>query len=494
MKDYDLFINNEWVKPISGKYITSYNPANGQPIGRVAAAEQSEVDAACKAARAAFPAWRDMDASDRAEILNNVARVMRSRLSELAALEAQDAGKPIAETSGFDIPFSCYSFEYFAGIAKEIHGDVIPVKNGLRRGLFDFTTYEPYGVVAVISPFNYPLHLLTRSLAPALAAGNTTVCKASSMTPLTTAVLGEIMLEAGMPKGVVNIVSGSGRTVGEELAGNREVDVIAFTGSEAVGRRLLEISARSPIIKKPLLELGGKGPVIVEPDCDMDSAVQCMVLGLCSNQGQVCCATTRLYLHEDIYDAFLEKLKTAVSSLKLGDTMDPATEMGALISKQHRDEVDAYVQAAVSSGARLVCGGKAYEEGACKDGAFYLPTILDRVDQSFACVNEEIFGPVLCVQKYHDLDEAIRLANDTSFGLGANIFTLDYRVAYRAAQQINAGSVWVNMPNGSQMNCPFGGNKNSGLGREYGYEGIKEYLKVKNNMWNMRKGTFSYYD
>lgn len=377
---------------------------------------------------------------------------MRRRLPELAELEARDAGKPIAETTGFDIPFSSYAFEYFGGIAKEIHGDVIPVKNGLRRGLFDFTTYEPYGVVAVISPFNYPLHLLTRSLAPALAAGNTTVCKASSMTPLTTAVLGEIMLEAGMPKGVVNIISGSGRTVGEELASNKEVDVIAFTGSETVGRRLMELSAQSPVIKKTLLELGGKGPVIVEPDCDIDSAVQCMVLGLCSNQGQVCCATTRLYLHEDIYDAFLEKLKNAVCALKLGDTLDPKTEMGSLISKQHREEVDAFVQEAVKNGAHIVCGGKAYEEGGCKDGAFYLPTILDHLDQSFRCVNEEIFGPVLCVQKYSAIDEAIALANDTSFGLGANIFTLDYRVAYKTAQQINAGSVWVNMPNGSQMN------------------------------------------
>lgn len=494
MKEYDLLIHNEWVKPKSGQYITSYNPATGEPIARVACASPEEVHAACKTARDAFPMWRDMDPQDRAQILHRVADGIRRREKEFAEMEARDAGKPISETTGFDIPFSAYAFDYFAGICHEIHGDVIPVKNGVKRGLFDFTTYEPYGVVAVISPFNYPLHLLTRSLCPALAAGNTCVCKASSMTPVTTAMLGEVMLEAGMPAGVVNILSGSGSTCGEVLAGDENVDVIAFTGSETVGRRLMELSARSPVIKKTVLELGGKGPVIVEPDCNMDSAVQCLVLGLCSNQGQVCCATTRLYIHESIYDAFLEKLSAAISSVKLGDTMDPATEMGSLISRKQREEVDTFVKAAVSGGARVVCGGKYYEEGSCKNGSYYLPTILDHVEQHADCMQKEIFAPVMCVGKYRDIEEAIALANDTKFGLGANIFTNDYRTAYDAARQINAGTVWVNMPNGSQMNCPFGGNKNSGSGREYGMEGIKEYLKIKNNMWNMRTGIFSYYD
>lgn len=495
MKQYDLFINNEWIKPASGKYIKSYNPANGEYLGEVASASAEEVDLACRSARRAFEnGWGTTDAHERAAVMRRIADALRRREREFAEMEAKDAGKPISETTGFDIPFSIYAFEYFAGICTEVTGDVLPVKNGFRRGLFDFTTLEPYGVAAVISPFNYPLHLLTRSLCPALAAGNTIVCKASSMTPMTTSMLGEILLEAEVPAGVVNIISGSGSTCGEALASNREVDVIAFTGSEAVGRRLMELSARSPVIKKTLLELGGKGPVIIEPDCDMDSAVQCMLLGLCSNQGQVCCATTRMYLHDSIYDVFLAKLTDALGKLKLGDTMDPATQMGSLISAAHLEEVDGFVKRALAQGARLVCGGQRYSEGACAKGNFYLPTVLDNVSQRDECVQSEIFGPVLAMQRYHTIEEAVRLANDTDFGLGANIFTNDYRTAYYAAQRINAGSVWVNMPNGSQMNCPFGGNKNSGLGREYGMQGLHEYLRVKNNMWNMRIGTFSYYD
>lgn len=494
MKTFDLFIGNQWTPPEGGQYFDSLEPATGRPLARFARATPGDVRRACAAAREAFPAWRDMDPNDRAAILLRVAEGITRREREFAEMEARDAGKPIAETQGFDIRFSAYAFEYFAGISREVRSEVIPVKNGLARGLFDFTTYEPYGVAAVISPFNYPLHLLTRSLAPALAAGNTCVCKASSMTPYTTAMLGEVMLEAGVPAGVVNIISGAGSVCGEALASDEDVDVIAFTGSEEVGRRLMELSARSPVLKKTVLELGGKGPVIAEPDCDIESAVQCLVLGLCSNQGQVCCATTRLYLHEDIYDEFLDKLSRAVSALKIGDPMDPSTEMGTLISRKQREDVHRFVQAALDSGARLVCGGKPYEEGACKDGSFYLPTILDRVRQDDPWVQQEIFGPVLCVQGYRDLEEAIRLANDTRFGLGANIFTTDYRTAYFTARKLNAGSVWVNMPNGSQMNCPFGGNKNSGLGREYGIDGLKEYLRIKNNMWNMRTGIFSYYD
>lgn len=494
-RKYDLFIDNQWVAPENGKYIATFNPANGQKLGEVASASAAQVDAACNAARGAYEnGWGEMDAHERAEILRRIASEMRRRERELAETESRDSGKPISETTGFDIPFSIYAFEYFASICTEVSGEVLPVKNGLKRGLFDFTTYEPYGVVAVISPFNYPLHLMTRSLCPALAAGNTAVCKASSSTPLSAALLAEIVQQAGVPKGVVNFICGSGATCGEALASNREVDVIAFTGSEEVGRRLMELSARSPVIKKTLLELGGKGPVIIEPDCDMDSAVQCMLLGLCANQGEVCCATTRMNLHEDIYDAFLQKLKEAMSSLKLGDTMDPATQMGALISADHLARVDGFVQRAIAQGARLVCGGKKYTEGACATGNFYLPTILDHVTQEFECVRQEIFGPVLSVQKYSNIDEAISCANDTDFGLGANLFTTNYRTAHDAARKLNAGSVWVNMPNGSQMNCPFGGNKNSGLGREYGMAGLKEYLRVKNNMWNMRTGIFSYYD
>jgi acyl-CoA reductase-like NAD-dependent aldehyde dehydrogenase len=286
----------------------------------------------------------------------------------------------------------------------------------------------------------------------------------------------------------VNIVSGMGNRVGEALASDREIDVISFTGSESVGRRLMELAARSPILKKLVLELGGKGPFIVEPDCDLSEAVDSTILGLCYNQGEVCCAMTRLILHSDIHDAFLEKLSDRMSSLRMGDVLDPQTQLGSLISAAHLQRVDGYVKEAVKEGARLVCGGERYVVPPCDKGSYYRPTVLDNVKKEARCWREEIFGPVLVAAEYRDIQDAIRMANDTSFGLGANLFTRNYRTAFWAARKINAGSVWVNIQNGSQIAWPFGGNKNSGMGREYGVFGLHEYLKVKNNVWNMGEG------
>lgn len=494
MKKFDLFINNEWRESSNREYITSYCPATGEPIAMVADATKQDVNDACTAARNAFNnGWADMDPHKRSDLILKAASIMKRREKELAEYEALDTGKPISEAAGFDIPFSIYAFEYFANLAREVQGHVIPIKNGLEREIFDFVTYEPYGVVAVISPFNYPLHLLTRSLCPALAAGNTVICKASKTTPVTTSILGEIFLEAGFPPGVVNIISGSGEVAGDALSDNKDVDIIAFTGSESVGRKLMEASSRSQIMKKLLLELGGKGAAIVEPDCDVESTVNSLVLGLCSNQGEVCCAISRVYIHEKIYDQFLEQLAAKMNTLKAGDILDPQTQIGSLISKSHLMQVDNYVKQAIKEGARLLCGGEKYTEAPCDKGHWYKPTILDNVKQSASCVREEIFGPVMVVEKYSELQDAIDMANATDFGLGANIFTLDYRVAYWASRKLNVGTVWVNMPNGSQMNAPFGGNKNSGMGREYGIIGLHEYLKIKNNMWNMSKEPFSYY-
>ena len=485
MKRFKLFIGNEWVESADRKYFLSSSPSSGEPIAEFAAATTEDVAKACVSSRAAFQTvWGEMDPDQRAALMLKAAAIMRKREKELAEYEARDTGKPIAETAGFDIPFSILAMEYFANIAREVQGHVIPTKVE-KQTCFDFVTYEPFGVVAVISPFNFPLHLLTRSLCPALAAGNTAVCKASSFTPVTTAILGEILVEAGFPPGVVNIVSGTGQTVGEALASHPEIDVVSFTGSEAVGRRLIELSARSPILKKMVLELGGKGPFIVEPDCDIDATVEATILGLCYNQGEVCCAMTRLLLHEEVYDTFLPRLAARMNGLRLGDVLDPRTEMGSLISAEHLQKVDRHVKEAVRAGARLVCGGEPYIKPPCDKGSYYRPTILDNVTQDAKCWREEIFGPVLVTAKYRDIAEAVRMANDTSYGLGANIFTKDYRTAFWAGRRLNAGSVWVNIQNGSQIAGPFGGNKNSGMGREYGVFGLHEYLKVKNNVWNM---------
>ena len=487
MKKYKLYIDNCWVDSADGSTFFSTNKANGNTVAEFASATEEDVDRACLAARAAFNSgvWAELDPQIRAGYLHKAARIMERRAREMAEYETMETGKPIHETSTFDIPVSIWALDYFADIAKEIKGDVIPVGDFSNRA-FDFVTYEPFGVAAIIAPYNFPLHLLTRSLAPALAAGNACVIKASSITPSTAAIMGEVFEEAGFPKGVVNVVHGLGSKVGNALAGHREVDVIGFTGSEAVGRQLLVMSAQSDIIKKCVLELGGKGPAIVEPDANIDIATTCQIEGFTFNQGEVCCAMTRVLLHEDIYDEYIAMLKDKCDAIKMGDPLDEETRMGALISEQHLQCVDAFVKNAVASGAKLVYGGERYLEGNCKNGPFYKPTILGNIMPDMDVWKNEVFGSVLCVIKYKDIDEAIELANDTVYGLGANIFTEDLKKAYWTAKKLNAGSVWVNLPNGMHMACPFGGNKNSGMGREYGTYGLHEYLKIKNNMWRMK--------
>lgn len=488
MKHYELFINNEWVKGSTGKTFISTCPANGEMLGSFEEAGIDDVDKACLAAREAFNSgvWSKLENNERAKIMLKAADIMERRWDELCRMEALDTGKPIYEVQTGDMPYSIYAFRYFANLAREINGKLIHIAN--EPYIHDCVVYEPYGVVAIISPYNFPLHLLTRSLAPALAAGNTTVCKASSLTPWTTAVLGEIILEAGFPAGVVNIVSGKGSTVGEALASHREVDVVALTGSEQVGRRLLELSARSEIIKKNVLELGGKGPVIVEPDCRYKDTVTAVADGLLLNCGQVCCAQTRLILHESIYNQFLEDLIKELESRKPGDILDPSTRLGSLISQAQLDKVDMIVKNAVVDGAQLICGGERFTGGIFDKGAFYKPTLLTNVRKDMTCYTEEIFGPVLVVVKYSNIDEAIDLANSSKYGLGAGIFSENYKTIHYASQRLNAGSIFVNMPNTARMNAPFGGNRNSGIGREYGKAGLHEYLRSKNIMWNMAFG------
>lgn len=482
MKRYLQYINNQWID--NEETFRSYNKANGEPVNEFCSATLENVDSACNAARKATKLWAGMDAESRAEYLLKVAAIMKRRHRELAELEAMEAGKPVYHTFDFDIRVSIWAFEYFANLAREIKGEVIPIGDiGFRD--FDFVTYEPYGVAVIIAPFNFPLHLLTRSLAPALAAGNTCVMKAASVTPSTTAIMAEIFEEAGLPAGVVNVLHGSGKVIGNAMVSHKEVDIIGFTGSEEVGRELMRLAASSPIIKKCVLELGGKGPSIVEPDADLEIAAAAQFESLTYNQAQVCCAMTRSILHENIHDQFLELLVNKCRELKIGAPLDEESRMCCLISEAQLEKVDAYVKEAVAAGATIYYGGKRYTEGACKDGPFYMPTILTNVSPDSKICREEVFGPVLTVLKYKKTEEAIELANNSVFGLGANVFTENLKKAYWIGQQLNAGSVWVNLPNGSHMAVPFGGNKNSGSGREYGTYGLHEYLKVKNNMWRM---------
>ncbi|MBC8393961.1 MAG: aldehyde dehydrogenase [Deltaproteobacteria bacterium] len=489
MEYYKLYINGKWLDSSDGQTFVTKNPATGEEVNRFAQATPSDVDNACAAAREAFErdVWSGLNPDQRADYLLKVAAIIRREESAYEIIEASETGKPICETRIVDIPYSYWAFEYFANNAREITGEVIPTF-GDHGGdnLFNFTTYEPFGVAAIISPFNFPLHLMTRSLAPALMAGNTCVCKASSITPSTLALLAEAFDEAGVPSGVVNVVHGKGSVCGNALVKNAEVDIIGFTGSEEVGRKLLKVSADSPIMKKVVLELGGKGPMIVFPDCDLEVATDASLIGFCKNQGQVCSAITRLILHKDIYERYLEMLVKKVTRLKIGNILDDTTEFGSLISSQHLKEVDDDVKKAVEQGAKILCGGKRYDVGDCKNGNFYEPTILTNVTPEMECFQKEIFGPVLVVTKFETAQEGIDLANNTTFGLGANVFSQNMKKAYWVSKKLNAGSVWVNLCYGAQLSCPFGGNRNSGQGREYGMPGLKEYLKIKNNCWGVR--------
>ncbi len=475
-----LFIGNEAVSASGGRSFETRCPATGELVAVVDEASPSDVDLAVSAAKKAFDSgcWSELDGDQRAEVLLKAASIMRRRLPELAALEARDVGKPLREAELVDIPYSIRALEYFAHQGREIQGQVIPLPG---KQAFDWVEYEPYGVVAGIIPWNFPLHLATRCAAPALATGNTVVLKPSPLAPMTPTILGEILREAGLPDGVFNVVNGGAET-GEALAGHADVRMVTFTGSARTGRRIMELSARSPIIKKVLLELGGKGPFIAEADCDIDGAVNSLIVGFCLVAGQVCCASTRLYVHEGIYDEFVARLGRRVKSLRFGDIMDPATQMSAMISVEQRDKVESAIAEALAAGARLLCGGERYVEPPCDKGIFYKPTVLEIDSPSLRCHQEEIFGPVLTVMKYGHIDEAIALANDNPYALGATVWTEDIRKLYWAAKRLDAGIVWLNTNVMSKIEAPYGGNKNSGLGREDGVIGLKEYMKVKNNV------------
>jgi acyl-CoA reductase-like NAD-dependent aldehyde dehydrogenase len=483
MKYYQHLINNEWHPASDGKKFISYNPANGEELAAFADGTTEDVDKACKAARAAFPLWSKMESTQRAAHILKLQQLMRDRFDEIAEAETKDNGKPISESRSLDAPAAITIWDYFVNLALEIKGETVP--RTVESQCFDFVNYEPIGVVSVVAPYNFPLHLATRSIAPAIAAGNTVVAKASSITPLTIGIFSECVKESGIPSGVINIVHGSGSVVGKAMCLHREVDMLAFTGSLEIGRQLLRYAADSPILKKSLLELGGKGAFIARPDCNFEYSVKEMLTGFVLNQGEVCCAQTRLIIHESIHDKFVEALKKAAEARKIGDPMDPATEMGCLINQNQVEVVDGFVKRAIAEGAKLLCGGERYTEGACAKGSFYKPTILLDVTPEMECFRKEIFGPVLAVTKYKTDEEAVALANNSDYGLLSCIFTSDHKKAHAMAKQINVGGVYINMLGWTTFGTPFGGNKNSGIGRDYGIWGLREYMKTKSHVWFM---------
>ena len=472
---HDLLIGGERVRPANGEYLDTVDPATGDAFAEVAIAGDADVDRAVRAATEAFPAWRDTDPAVRGRTLNQVADRIRDHADDLAGVESRDQGKPVSQARS-DVVGAARYFEYYAGAADKLEGRSVPV----GPGQVDYTLREPYGVSAQVVPWNFPGNLFARGVAPALAAGNAAVVKPAPTTPLSAYRLAELCAEAGVPEGVVNVVSGGGDT-GAALTSHVGVDTITFTGSVATGQRVMESAAEH--ITPVTLELGGKNPAIVYPDADLDAAVSWIDRGIFTNAGQVCSAADRAIVHESVYDAFVERIVARAESYDLGAGGDDP-DIGPLNSQQHRDRVREYVGVGIDEGATVATGG----ESPGREGYFFEPTVLVDVDNGMRVAQEEIFGPVLSVIPYGDGDDPVAIGNDTDYGLVAGVFTEDIRRAHRAARRLEAGNVYLNKWFGDTNQTPFGGYKHSGIGREKGLAALDSYLQSKNVAVNLERG------
>jgi aldehyde dehydrogenase (NAD+) len=467
-----LLINNEWTDSVSGKTFPTINPATGEEICRVAEADAADVDKAVRAARAAFEkgAWRKMSASQRGLLLYRLADLLEKHADELARLEALDNGKPYFIASVADLPLTIACYRYYAGWADKTEGKTIPV-NG---NYFSYTKHEPVGVCAQIIPWNFPLLMQSWKLAPALAAGCTVILKPAEQTPLTALRVGELILEAGFPPGVVNLLPGYGPTAGAALARHMDVDKVAFTGSTEVGHLIMKASAESNL-KRVTLELGGKSPNIVFADADMDEAIEGSHQALFFNQGQCCCAGSRLFVEEKCYDEFVEKSVARAKKRTVGDPFDKITEQGPQVDSDQFNKVMSYIEAGKQEKATLRTGGKRVGD----KGYFIEPTVFADVKDDMKIAQEEIFGPVMSILKFKDIDEVVERANKTMYGLAAAVWTRDITKAHAIADSVRAGTVWVNCFDVFDAGAPFGGFKQSGLGRELGEYGLANYTEVK---------------
>lgn len=471
---YHMIINGEKVKSSTGEVLKTYNPANGELIAEVAKASKEDAEKAIEAARNAFDKgkWKLFPVGKRAQVLNKIAAIMRSRFNELVELEILDTGKSLHAAQG-QVTQAIEDFEFYAGAIVGHRGTV----NNVPGQFHNYTEKEPVGVCAQIIPWNYPLMMAAWKIAPAIAVGCTVIVKPASLTPLTAIILGEICLEAGVPAGVVNVLPGSGSDVGNFLVEHPQVDKVAFTGSTPIGKDIM--SKASQTLKRVTLELGGKSPSIVFEDADIDAAVDGSLFGIFYNSGQSCEARSRLYVHEDIYEEFMNKFVEKTKKLQLGNPFDKTTHMGAIIDQGQLDTIEGYVQSAKEDGADILAGGKVANPEGYENGFWYEPTIIANVTQDMKVVRDEIFGPVVVVSKFKDEKEAIRLANDTDFGLGSAVWSKDGARATRVANQIQAGIVMVNCPFSAFPGTPFGGYKQSGFGRELCIETLDLYTETK---------------
>lgn len=472
---HQLFIGGRFVDAADGRTQPTLNPHDNSVIAEVAMAGRDDVDRAVAAAQAAYPAWSRMAAAERGRLLLKLADLIEAHAEELARLESLDTGHPIRDSRGLDVPRTAACYRYFGGMADKFQGETIPVE----AGFLNYTLREPVGVVGQVVPWNFPLMFTSWKMAPALAAGNTIVMKPAEITPLTSLKIAELMAEAGLPDGVVNIVPGLGSVAGQSIAEHPAIAKVAFTGSTATGRRVVQASAGN--LKKVQLELGGKGPNIVFDDAHLAAAVNGSAWAIFHNQGQACIAGSRLVLHESIADAFLEKFVALARSIRLGNPLDPATEMGPLTSAQHQQRVLSYVDVARAEGGELLAGGTR-PGGALARGCYVEPTIVRAKSRHDRVAQEEVFGPFVTVLTFRSDDEALQIANGTDYGLGSGLWTRDLQRAHRFARELHAGMVWINSYKRVNPGSPFGGVGQSGYGREMGFDAMREYTQVK-SVW-----------
>ena len=463
------FVGGAFIDSTSGNSFETRHPGNDHVICEVETAGQAEVDAAVAAASAAFETWSQMPAAERGAILRRAVAILRERNDELAELETLDTGKPISETSVVDIATGADVVEYFAGVAQSIHGQHID----LPPEAFALVRREPLGVCAGIGAWNYPIQIAMWKSGPALACGNTMVFKPAEQTPLTALKLAEIYTEAGMPPGVFNVVQGAAET-GAMLVSHPDVAKVTLTGSVEVGKIVMAEAAKD--LKKVTLELGGKSPIIVFDDADLDNALNASLVGNFYSSGQVCSNGTRVFVHDSIHDEFVERLRERTAAILVGDPFDPTTQLGPLVTREHYEKVISYLDIAKGSGATHVCGGDVVD---LNDGYFVSPAVFADCDDAMEFVRDEVFGPLMSVLSFSDEDEAVERANRTHFGLSGAVFTGDFRRAHRVANRLQAGSVWINDYNITPPEVPFGGYKQSGIGRENGLQAIEHYTQVK---------------